>query len=377
MQLYTHQQRFLEANPKKALLAWEMGTGKSLAAIEWSKKRTTTLIVVPKGLKTQWENQIHSSCVCVTKEEFKKLYKTLPRYDAVVVDEADHFFSANFKSALSKSLRAYLKKHTPDLLLLTGTPYRSSAWNIYTAATLLGYRWSYRDFNDAFFYPMRMGRRIIYAPRTDEKTVKRLRDAIHKIADVVAMNECVDIPEQLDIQEVLGLTAQQKQQQQNNPEVVPIARFTADHRIETGGHKLERIERIIEEERKVIVVCRYLSHMDELVHIATHSVDGSTKNRHEVFQDFNNATEGVLVVQADLCEGYELPNCATMIFASMSFSYRNYVQMKARILRMNHLHKNKYIHLIGGDADRAVLQAIKEKKDFDVTKYYDRKTTNR
>ena len=35
MQLYTHQQRFLEANPKKALLAWEMGTGKSLAAIEW------------------------------------------------------------------------------------------------------------------------------------------------------------------------------------------------------------------------------------------------------------------------------------------------------------------------------------------------------
>lgn len=374
MPLYAHQQRFLAHNPRKALLAWSVGTGKTRAAIEWAlKKDVGTLVVCPKGLVQQWKDQVepHHFTV-ISKEDFKR--KAPGNCSALIIDEADHFFSAHFKSALSKYLRAYIKRYDPALLLLTGTPYRSSPWNIYTAATLLGLSWNYRDFEHAFFTQFKMGMRLISKPKTDPRSTAKLKDLIHKIADVVSLEDCADIPPQLDLIEHLGLTPEQLTAQKNNPEVVPIARFTADHRIEALGYKLERIQRIIDEQRKVVIVCRYLEQMNVLQEHLKKSfnvirIDGSTQNRHILIRLFEDISEGAILIQADLCEGYELPSCSTMVFASMSFSYRNYVQMKGRILRLNHLHKNTYIHLIAGPADRAILKAIEKGQDFDVTHY--------
>lgn len=373
MELYAHQKRFLAVNPTKALLAWEMGTGKTRTAIEWATQNNyQTLVIAPKGLVAQWKGQVGSNLTIISKEAFKTQIQ--PKYDALIVDEADHFFSAGFKSQLSKALRAYIKEHDPALLLLTGTPYRSSAWNIYVAAAFLGYKWNYKRFEEAFFFHIRMGNRIITQPRKDKKTADRLKTLIRKIADIVTLEECADIPEQVDEFLMLELTSQQEHKIKHNPEIVPIARFTANHRIESGGNKLERILRILEEERKIIVVCRYISQMDEFEKsfsnfpIEVFRIDGATVNRPLQLMGFNTQSEipQVLLVQADLCEGYEAATCSTMVFASMSFSYRSYIQMRGRILRLNALHKNKYVHLIAGDADKAIMAAISVGKDFDV-----------
>jgi len=197
---------------------------------------------------------------------------------------------------------------------------------------------------------------------------------------VVTLEECADIPQQVDEQVTLGLTDEQKALVKANPEVVPIARFTSDHKIEaeigvkTPGFKLERIKRILEENGKVIVVCRYLEQMEAIqigLGFQALRVDGSTKNRHKVIQEFEGASSAALIVQEALCEGWEAPSCSTMVFASMGFSYRNYVQMKARILRLNALHKNVYIHLLADKADRAILKAMKLNRDFDVLQDYE------
>jgi len=61
----------------------------------------------------------------------------------------------------------------------------------------------------------------------------------------------------------------------------------------------------------------------------------------------------------------------------MSFSFTSYQQACGRFLRINRLKKNVYVHLIteGESLDRAVLDAIKLKKDFDIA-IYSRKQEN-
>ena len=59
MTLFSHQQALLNRNPRKAMLAWNMGTGKTLASIKWAEQNNyNTLVVCPKGLVEQWQQQV-------------------------------------------------------------------------------------------------------------------------------------------------------------------------------------------------------------------------------------------------------------------------------------------------------------------------------
>jgi len=77
----------------------------------------------------------------------------------------------------------------------------------------------------------------------------------------------------------------------------------------------------------------------------------------------------VVLIQTATCEGYELPSVGLIIFASMDYSYRNGVQLKGRFLRSNKPKKNVYIHLIAGEADKAIYDAFQRGEDFDVLKF--------
>jgi hypothetical protein len=58
-----------------------------------------------------------------------------------------------------------------------------------------------------------------------------------------------------------------------------------------------------------------------------------------------------------------------MIFASQSYSVRNYVQMKARIRRINALKPVIYYHLHGGKCDKLIYESIGLGKDFVPSEY--------
>ena len=380
---YKHQQEFLNANPSRAMLVWGTGSGKTRAACEWALLRPshTPLIVCPKGLKENWRRECEAWGVkekmILSKEEFKKIASTL-KNKVVIIDEADAFFSANFKSQLSKSLRAYIKDHNPHLLMLTATPYRSSAWNIYTAAYLLGHRWNYRDFQYRFFSQVQMGFRIISVPRSG--TEEELKELIASISNVFNPEDGFDIPEQTDETIYLEETKEHRAAHASNIEIHPIVRFTRDHQIEAGvdienDPKLELVLRYAIETPKLAVICRYreqLSRYACALKEEGHTVfemHGDTKNRSEMLDEVENAERCVLLAQSATCEGYEAPSIGVMLFASMDYSYRNYVQMRGRILRMNRLKKNVYVHLLLGDADKAVMKSIEAKEDFDVLAY--------
>ena len=126
MELRPHQQRLISQNPRKAILAWEMRTGKSLPASVWvdmTCRAGNTFIITPKQNIKDWE-KLKTQARILTKEQFKKTDIINPT--AVVVDEAHYFASGLFtkqRSQLSTALYELVRKYPEmDILLLTATP---------------------------------------------------------------------------------------------------------------------------------------------------------------------------------------------------------------------------------------------------------------
>jgi superfamily II DNA or RNA helicase len=387
--LYKHQEKFLLDNPDKAMLVWGMGSGKTRSACEWSKLRGPTLIVVPKGLQENWRRE----CVMwglrdytiLSKENFKKSCKDY-NFRNLIVDEADHFFAPLFKSQLSKSLKWYIREKKPNLLLLTASPHRSSAWNIYSAGWFLGYEWSYIQFKNDFFVEIRMGHRFIPKPRPHSE--EKLRQLIAGISNVFNPEDAFDIPPQIDETIYSGENKHQRVAHENNQEISYITRFTKDHQIEAGigvlyDNKLELIKTYATDVPKIAVVCRYRAQLEAYAVAlrkeghTVYEIHGDVQNRSEVLDNVEKDERCVLMLQSATCEGYEAPSVGLMVFVSMDYSYRNYQQIKGRIHRMNRLKKNVYVHLIAGDTDKAILSCMEKKQDFDILKYYERKNNNR
>ena len=70
MNLYPHQRQFLALNPDKAILNWEMRTGKTLPASLWIDYPTrlgNSFIVTPKQNKNDWE-RMGTKAKILTKE---------------------------------------------------------------------------------------------------------------------------------------------------------------------------------------------------------------------------------------------------------------------------------------------------------------------
>lgn len=382
--LYKHQERFLARNPDKALLVWGMGSGKTRAACEWAKLRgRQVLIVCPKGLCENWRRECEAWGVkhytILSKETFKKSCADYA-HKVLIVDEADHFYAPHFSSQLSKSLRGYIKNRKPHLLMLSATPYRSNAWNIFTAAALLGIDLNFFKFKNDFFYEIRMGFRTV--PKPKPGTEAKIRALVGKIGDVFNPEDEFDIPPQIDEVVHSGESERQRYAHATNQEINHIVRFTRDHQIEAGigvpvvsDNKLEIIRRYLEEVPKVAVVCRYREQLATYARVLREEghqvfeIHGDVVDRSGVLDKVEKAEKCVLLLQSATCEGYEAPSVGLMVFASMDYSYRNYTQMKGRIHRMNRLKKNVYVHLVAGDCDRAIASCMEKKQDFDVLKW--------
>ena len=134
--LYPYQAQFVDDNPPKALLAWEMRVGKSLPASIWIDRKEqagNTFIITPKQNKKDWVD-FGTKATVLTKEEFKKAKIVDPT--AIVIDEIHFFGSPLFKKGRSQLATALynLVKAYPDMhvLGLTGTPIRQDAWSLHS-----------------------------------------------------------------------------------------------------------------------------------------------------------------------------------------------------------------------------------------------------
>ena len=376
MSLYDWQIKALEQPNDHAIWCAETGTGKTFASKLWLKQNgrdANALVLCPKQLRSTWKEDVPHATV-YSFEDFKK-FEPPVNPSAIIVDEADMvaspLFVAKLRSQRTEKLYTYTQKypHVP-VLLLTATPVRSTPWNMHTLLVLshLASPDTWKRYRDAYFALTYMPYlpRPAWLPKKNWRT--EMQKLINKYTHVALMSDMVDLPPETN--EVIKL---KEPIYEENTEWEPMAQFVADHRMEQLQKGAE-IKRITKGYRKAVIVAHYTEQIDQLVaelskERQTFVLDGRTKHPEKVIADAENDSECYFIIQASVGAGFELPSFAVMVFASMGFSVRNWVQMRGRIKRVNALKPLKYFYLIGGDRDEAIYENIQAGKDFVPSEY--------
>lgn len=367
---YSWQTKFLNEPNNYALLCAEAGTGKSHVAGEWVKQGTrggNPVVFCPKQIVPDWGKRTPNASIFTPQTILKESLPSLPT--AIIVDEADAFASPLFlpqkRSKCAEKLYNYIRQNPQaHVLLLTATPVRSTPWNLHTLLVYMGKYIPFKEWRDKYFYldqPRYMSRPG-YFPRPGWQ--KMMQEVIDNNATVALMKDMVDeLPP--ETYEIIKLKAPAYVE---NEEWEAAKQFVEDHLLEQGG-KIKEITRISKGYRKVVIVAHYRQQIDELYkklssERETFVLDGRTGNVESVIADAENSNEAYFIIQASVGAGFEVPSFSCMIFASQSYSVRNYTQMIARIRRINALKPVIYYNLIGGRCDQMIYSSIKEGKDF-------------
>lgn len=371
MKLKAHQIKFAKDYKGSNLIVHETGTGKTVCACVWLRdgRDSDAIVVCPKRVVEKWKDALNvweTKAFVVSMDQFKKL--PILRYSAIVIDEADEFASPLFnknRSQRSEALYNLVKAHPEvPILLLTATPIRSSPWNLHSLLTFSGHYIDWKQWRDVFFNLERRPylSRPAYIPKPDWR--KRIRPVLEKYADIVLLKDCIDDlpPIEEKIIKVVG------DKFPGTKEVQPKAAFVEEHMWEQKN-KHETILDIAKGYRKVLVVAYYREQIkilrEELSkERVTYTVHGGVENQEAILKEANEVDECFLIVQASLGAGFDADSFSCVVFASMSYAVRDWIQMKGRVRRVHNLHPVVYNYLIAGRCDKAVKHNVDLGKDF-------------
>lgn len=404
MHLYNHQAKIVNSNPTKTGLFLGCGGGKTRIALALARGKT--LVVCPKTQRDDrnWEREAEKMGIAIdltiiSKEQFRKEWDELPYYDTVIFDEAETCLGVtpntrqrNKKiipktSQLFEAALGYVEKWSPERLYLCTATVTRTPFCVWGAGRLLGKKWDFYKWREAFYVRLPMPGREVWVPKTGDEVKDRLARAVRSIGYVGRLEDWHDVPDQLFKNDYIELTAPQKKRLK---EIVveypdPIVALTKRLQIENGilngdqfspsetftNHKLTRILSYAEEFERLIIWAKFTNQIDlyerELTKhgYTVYRLDGQTANRDALFSVLKNSKKAILIAQAQIAAGWEWKECPAMIFASRTYSIADYEQAQGRIQRVDNIKKNIYINLIVKDSvDEAVHRSLENKKDF-------------
>lgn len=394
MKAYVHQNEILEDPRKKLVLAWDTGTGKTYGAELLSDKHNVRcMIIVPKSNKEKWLFMEDKGHHVTTKEYFRDhvdemlLIAKQKNLDGIIIDEG-HFF-AGVSSGMTKSLKKYTDKTNPQYVwILTATPYLSTPWNVYTLAVHCGMNPNYIKFRKMFFVQVRMGMRTIWKPKANMDA--QLHALLSKFTVWVDFEDVArDNGLEYDTSEQTMKTVFVHQPlDQKKAEIYlteeGIALWTKKHTIQNGFYddeylgvtyyedpKLQHVLNKAKEQPKMAIVCRYHRQIErykdalEKLNYSVYVIKGGVKDIEGLCAKLDKMEKVIVIIQANVSEGYELPSFPYVIFASLSFAYKDYKQMFGRFLRVNAItptHTDILLMVDGVDID--VYKSVSNKQDF-------------
>lgn len=413
MELWEHQRHILDTNPARYGLFWAPGLGKSLGLTELVRKNAfSVLCLSPKSLVPKWEQELESigiECQVLSPYWFKKYHKELPYFDALIIDEADQAYAGSNQT--SKALFAYLKKHNPPYIwLATATPYRSTPLNVYNLGRILGYMpMSYPEFREKFFFQQYFGSQPVWTPKMKHKdpavkaqTQRDLHEYMSNFADIVRMEDVFDVPEQIFSVEPIAMTPQQEKLLKNLDEVAEnrATFFRYQNEIENGwldakalgedmtfpSEKVDRVLELCDQVDTAIVFSLYREQQQAIYQalkkkfpkafVALVNGDNSSdaKTLSEELEAIAEGThpkymEGYLVASVKVAAGWEAKSVPLAVYASLPWSYQEWVQSQGRILRSNKLKSNVYRVLLGGSVDRRIWENLCDGVTYDPVKH--------
>lgn len=376
MILRPHQQRIVDSNPDKALLCWEMRTGKSLPAKLWLEKRGgNSIIVCPKALVPDWK-ELAPFAQVFSKETFKKEWESIKNPTAIVVDECHTFGSALFskgkkRSQLATAMYSFIRLNpSMGVLLLSATPIRNDPSSLHTLLCYLGKDIPWIKWRDYFYDLKKMpfSPWPMYVPKADWRG--KARKVLEKYADIVALKDCVDFLPPLTTEIIRVKTPKYQHQEE------VVYNWRDEHRHEQIK-KLEHIRTL--GFRKIILVVLYTEQIDELKKELSKDrevfvLDGRTKKPEVVKKQAQESDECYLICQSAMGTGWDGWMFGAMVFVSMDHTALNHTQMLGRTTSVEHPQPRFVQYLIGGRWDKRVYESIMLNKTFNPHAYGDATT---
>jgi hypothetical protein len=417
MELYEHQKRIIQLDPRYAPIALGTGGGKTRVCLELAQG--SILVICPKQQKLDrtWEINaekfgIHVELRVVSKEEFRKIWMDLPRFDTIIGDEF-HYMLGVYPdekyvkkvrvpktSQMYEAIRGYMDKHKPSRFYPASATMISKPMNLYALGVLLGKSWDYHKFRDRFYFEKKIGFRSLWIPRRDSATkdllVKLFKDKLGAFTGT--LSDWFDVPDQVHKTVYVPLTAGQHHaiRKLEEEEADPMAKRARIRTIENGilyatevdvinekesrlsrrtirydSDKLGEILDLVDEFPKILIFAAYTGQVESIAEavgkagLSVYTLTGATKNREEVVRKAEESEAAVVIAQASISSGYELPSFPCVVFASKSFLYRDYEQGLGRVLRANAIKKNLYVHIVvKGGLDEQCHKTIMAGEDF-------------
>lgn len=143
--------------------------------------------------------------------------------------------------------------------------------------------------------------------------------------------------------------------------------------INSDPSRCDQIEQYIREHHKVIIFYNFNYERDLLLEMCKKmEVEVAEWNGHN-HESIPNTVEWVYLVQyAAGSEGWECTETDTIIFYSLSYSYRMTIQAAGRIDRRNTKFTDLYYYYLISESplDGSIQQSLKKKRDFNAHKYW-------
>lgn len=373
--LRPHQQRFVDENPNRALLVWEMRTGKSLPAKLWSEhpvRNQKAVVICLKANKQSWAD-LCPDAIVLTKEEFKKFWREHLDTTALVVDEAHSFAAPIFvpkkRSQLVEALYQFIKQNNHvHVLLLTATPLTNDPASLHSLLTYIGHYIDWKTYQTEFYTLEHKP----FLPRPAYFPIKNWREKantlLYKHADIVSLADCMDsLPPTEDI---VVRTPKNEHEYAEDEDY----HWTKDHKAEQEP-KVKAIKEIGQGYRKVILVCHYTEQIDYLQKQLKNDkpvfvVDGRTKDQGKTIAEAQSSPDAYLIVQAKIGMGWDGYMFGCLVFVSMAHRLIDHTQMRGRLTSVDHPKPQVFYYLLSkGKWDKRIYDSIMAGEDFNIHKY--------
>lgn len=413
--LYSHQKKIIDDNKLKCGLFLGTGASKTRTTLEMAEGKT--LVICPKQQREDkmWQNENEKwdtkvDLKVISKEDIRKMWDTLPRFDTVIIDECHSnlgvlpaYVQKNKikkpkTSQIFEATLNFIKKTDPKrFYLLSATPVQNPM-NVWAIAILFGQKWNFDEFRRVYYKESRIGAlRRVWVPKKTEKMQQRLANLVQVFGYTGSLNDFFDVPPQTHKTIQIELTVEQKKAMKDikSIEADPLVRRSKFRTIENGLlygkeiqevdektdkmikktiiYKSKKIDYILERAQefpKLLIFANYTAQIEEIEKALKKGgynvsvLNGTTKDRSFIKKVDESSEPHIIIAQCSISSGYELPSFPCVIYASKSQKYVDYEQSLGRVLRSNKLKKNLYIHLVVEGCDKDCHDSIMSGKDF-------------
>jgi SNF2 family DNA or RNA helicase len=430
MKPWKHQQiaYWFAKRRKRALLAMDMGTGKSAAVVWLAQEMDRVLITCPKSVLTVWPEQfeLHGQkpmpVTVLRGTGTKKLKMALSApergvivvnheslwrdplwdwvrdqdWDMLVCDESHRAKSAGGKFSGKLAL---LAKDIPCVLGLTGTPMPHSPLDIYGQARFIDpgiFGANFNNFKNRYANLIKMTgaygsyQKVIGFINQDE-----LAQNLAQFSYQVAASDVLDLPEKQHLYRTFELDRHEWKAYNEIKndliseskdrtitaanalvKVIRLAQICGGHAtddagglVEIGSSKEKALTDVLEDlQEPVVVFCRFRADLDA-VHRATKKAGLTSlelSGRRNELEEWKLGDADVIAVQIQAGgAGVDLTRARICVYYSVGYSLGDYEQSLARVYRPGQTRPVIYYHLVAEDTIEAKLyKALESKKDI-------------